>query len=182
MNATIGQERRADKKNGLLEHLRNPTQLRFFLTVIVLGIAYAAVYAPLDDRIRKETKKRAELERRLSLAGDVARLRGQFKQIERRLPGQVDADEWVQYVLAAIRRSPLKLDSFSPNPAKPLGPCQIFSLSLRLSGSLADVDQFLAWLESDERLFRVEKLNLVPRSHDGEAEFDLDIIVAGMMG
>ena len=84
--------------------------------------------------------------------------------MEKRLPKQVDADEWVQYLLAAIRRSPLKLDSFSPGVMKPLGPYQMVYLSIKLSGSLADLDQFLHWLESNERLFRVESVNLTPMS------------------
>ncbi len=182
MNATIGQERRTDKKNNLLEQLHNPMQLRLFVMAIVLGIGYAAVYMPLDNRITAAVKKRAEFARRLSLAGEVEGLRKQFRQIKPRLPKQVDADEWVQYVLAAIRRSPLKLDSFSPGVAKPLGPCQVVSLSLKVSGSLVELDQFLAWLESDERLFRVEKLNLTPKARDGEEELDMDVTVVGMMG
>ena len=93
----------------------------------------------------------------MSLADDVEQLRKQYQQVEKRLPKHVDADEWVQYVLGAIRRSPLKLDSFSPGVTKALGPYQMVFLSIKLSGTLADLDQFLAWLESNERLFRVER-------------------------
>jgi Tfp pilus assembly protein PilO len=177
-----GQERRSDTKAQLLEQLHDPVRLRFIVAATVLGIGYAVVYLPLDRGTTAATCKLRDSETRLSLADSVEQLRRQYQQVEKRLPKQVDADEWVQYVLAAIRRSPLKLDAFSPGVVKPLGPYQMVFLSIKLSGSLADLDQFLAWLESNERLFRIEGINLGPKAGcDGE-EFNLDIGVLGVMG
>ena len=87
----------------------------------------------------------------------------------------------MQYVLGAIRRSPLRLNAFSPSVVKPLGPYQMVYLSIKLSGPLADLDGFLSWLESNERLFRVETLSLSPKSAEGN-EFNMDIAVLGVMG
>ena len=109
-------------------------------------------------------------------------MRKQYRQVEKRLPKRVDADEWVQYVLGGIRRSPLKLDSFSPGVTKPLGPYQMVFLSIKLSGTLTDLDQFLAWLESNERLFRLEGVNLTPKAGSDGEEFHMDIGVLGVMG
>jgi Tfp pilus assembly protein PilO len=141
-----------------------------------------AIYLPLNKSIAAATRKLAESEKRLNLAGDVERLRNQFHQVEKRLPKQASADDWVQYVLAAIRRSPLKLDSFSPSVTRPLGPYQTVFLSIRLSGSLNDLDGFLHWLESNERLFRVENVVLTPKSLDGKDEMSMEISVLGVMG
>jgi Tfp pilus assembly protein PilO len=182
MIATEGQEHRAERKSQLSDQFRNPGRLRLCLTIAVLGIGYAAVYLPLDSSITAATSKRADSEKRLSLANDVEQLRKQFRLVEKRLPKQADMDEWAQYVLAAIRRSPLKMQSFSPGVMKPLGPYQMVYLSYRLSGSLADLDGFLHWLESNERLFRVESVNIVPESLDNGDEIDMDIAVLGVMG
>jgi Tfp pilus assembly protein PilO len=152
------------------------------LTIVVLGIGYAAVYLPLNNSITAATRKLAESQDRLRLAGDVEQLRKQFQQVQTRLPKQVDADEWVQYVLASVRRSPLKLDSFSPGVIRPLGPYQMVYLSIKLSGSLADLDRFLYWLESNDRLFRVETVNIAPASNNGKDEMNMDVTVLGVMG
>jgi Tfp pilus assembly protein PilO len=183
MIPTTGQERRTDAKSQLLEQLRDPVRLRFIVAAAVLGIGYAAVFLPLDRATTAASRKIKVLENSLSLAGDVEQLRRQYQQVEGRMPKRVDIDEWVQYVLGAIRRSPLKLDAFSPGVAKPLGPYQMVSLSIKLSGSLADLDQFIAWLESNERLFRIEGLSISPKpGTDGSGDFGLDISVLGVMG
>jgi Tfp pilus assembly protein PilO len=177
-----GQDRRVDAKSQLLEQLHNPTRLRFIVAAAVLGIGYVAVYMPLDRTTTAATRKIADSETRMTLAGEVEQLRKQYRQVEKRLPKQVDSDEWVQYVLAAIRQSPLlKLDSFSPGVTRTLGPYRMVFLSIKLSGPFSDLDQFLAWLESNDRLFRIEGLSLTPKSGDGE-EFNLDISVLGVMG
>ena len=182
MSAPEGQERRADKKSSLLEHLHNPTHLRFIVTMGVLGIGYAVIYLPLNSSITAAAGKLAESQKRLNLADDVERLRKQFQLVDKRLPKQADADEWMQYVLAAVRRSPLKLDSFSPATTKALGPYQMVYLTIKLSGSPADLDQFLCWLESNERLFRVENVSLTPKSHENGDDLNMEIALLGVMG
>ena len=182
MTPTPGQERRADTKSQLLEQLHDPTRLRFIVAAAVLGIGYVVVYLPLDRGITAATRKLADAETRLKLADDVEHVRNQYRLVEKRLPTRVDADEWVQYVLGAIRRSPLKLVAFSPGVVKPLGPYQMVYLSIKLSGPLADLDGFLSWLESNERLFRVEMLTLSPKTLDDANEFNMDIAVLGVMG
>ena len=177
-----GQERRVDAKSQLLEQLHDPTRLRFIVAIAVLGIGYAVVYVPLDRSTTAAIRKTADSETRLSLANDVEQLRKQYQQVERRLPKHVDADEWVQYVLGFIRQSPLKLNSFSPGASKPLGPYQMFCLSIKLSGSLTDLDQLIEWLESNERLFRVESISLTPKAGSDGEEFNMDIAVLGVMG
>ena len=177
-----GQERRLDAKSQLLEQLHDPIRLRFIVAAAVLGIGYAVVYLPLDRNTTAATRKLQDSEAQMSLADDVAQLRKQYQQVEKRLPKHVDADEWVQYVLGAIRRSPLRLDSFSPGVTRALGPYQMVYLSIRLSGSLNDLDQFVAWLESNERLFRVEGIGLGPKAGSDGEEFNMEIAVLGVMG
>jgi Tfp pilus assembly protein PilO len=161
--------------------LHDPTRLRLIVAAAVLGIGYAAVYLPLDRGTTAATRKLNDSQTRLNLANDVEHLRKQYRLIEKRLPARIDADEWVQYVLGAIRRSPLRLEAFSPGVVKPLGPYQMVYLSIKLSGTLADLDGFLSWVESNQRLFRVEGLGISPKSTEGD-EFNMDIAVMGVMG
>ena len=182
MIAPEGQERRADGKSNLLEQLHNPSRLRALLTIAVLATGYSAVYLPLNGSTSSAVRKLGESEQRLSLANDVERLRNRFRQVERRLPKNADMDEWVQYILAAIRRSPLKLESFSPGVMKALGPYQMIQLTIKLTGSLADLDQFLHWLESNERLFRVENVSLAPKAPLDKGEIYMEITILGVMG
>ena len=117
MSATEGQERRADKKNSLLERLHNPTELRLFLLAVVLGVGYVAIYMPLDKTIAATTRKLQDAQKRLALADEVEILRKQFRSVQSRIPENGDTNEWMQYVLGGLRQSPLKLESFNPGPA-----------------------------------------------------------------
>ena len=79
MITTEDQDRRGDKKSELLEQLRNPTQLRLLLTIIVLGIGYAAIYLPLnggiiagDPQVRRFAKAAEFGRRRRTIAETVS--------------------------------------------------------------------------------------------------------------
>ena len=182
MSANEKQERRADKKNGLIERLHNPAELRLFLTAVVLGIGYTAIYMPFDKTIVATTRKLADSRNLLSLADEIGQLQKQYQQAEGRLTKQTDSSEWMEYLLSGIRRSPLRLDSFSPSPPRALGPFQIVTFQIKLSGSFADLDGFLHWLESNERLFRVDNVKMAPAPGDGGDEVGMDITVLGVMG
>jgi len=182
MSAMEGQERRADKKNSLLERLHNPTELRLFLMALVLGIGYAAIYLPLNKTIAATTLKLEKARKRLDLADEVQVLREQFRSIQSRIPDNGDTNEWMQYVLGGLRQSPLKLESFNPSAPQTLETYQVLSLKIKVSGSFADLEQFIYWLESNPRLFRVDSLKLGQGGAKGEAgEMGMDIVVVGVM-
>jgi Tfp pilus assembly protein PilO len=88
----------------------------------------------------------------------------------------------VQYVLAGIRRSPLKLESFTPQESLALGPFKIVVVQIKLTGTFADLDGFLHWLESNPRLFRVDKLKFTPDSQNTSDDMSMDISLLGLMG
>jgi Tfp pilus assembly protein PilO len=180
MSATEAVERRAGQKSGLLERLHDPTQLRVFLTVAVLGIAYAAVYQPFDDRIAVTKRNLAEARTRLALAHEVEELRRQFHPVEARLSQKTDSKEWEQYMLTCIRQFPLKLESFQPLAPRELGPYKVIAMTIELSGSFADMDRFLYWLESNERLFRVDSISLTSAAQKNTRL--MKIVVLGLMG
>jgi Tfp pilus assembly protein PilO len=182
MAAMEGQERRTDKKNGLLERLHNPTELRFFLMAVVLGIGYVAIYMPLDKSIASTTKRLADAKKRLDLADEVDALRKQFRTVQSRIPEGGDTNEWMQYVLSGLRQTPLKLDSFNPVAPQALGTYQVLSLKMKVTGSFADVDRFIYWLEANPRLFRIDSLRMSPGGGQNPGDISLDLAIVGVMG
>ncbi len=182
MNAPDGHERRAGILGKFVERLHNPAQLRLFVMLAVLGIGYAGVAMPLMNRINDADRILAECKKRLTLADEIDRMRKQYHRVESRLAAQSDTNEWLQYVLSGIRKSPLKLNSFTPGAPQAIGPFQIVSLNVKLSGDYADVDRFLYWLESNERLFRVDNLKIVTAATPEGMEIRLDMTVVGVIG
>jgi Tfp pilus assembly protein PilO len=181
MSVNEGQDRRTSKKNALVEALRNPAQLRAAVLAAVLAAGYGVIYLPLNGKIDLTNQKLANSRNQLKLATEVEQLRKQFQQVEKRLPQQTDATEWMEFVLNGIRRSPLKLESFSPGTVQAGGAYQVITLNIKLSGSLEEVDKFVQWLESNERLFRVDTLKWAPANVDGEDCVSMDITVLGVI-
>lgn len=182
MSATETSERRASMTDQLLARLRNPAQLRVFLAATVLLVGYGAVYLPLEDRIAAAKRQIIGAKKRLALAHEVEQLRKQFSPIEQRLPQQTDSKEWEQYMLTSIRKFPLKLESFKPYPPRNLGPYKAVAMRIELSGSFAELDKFLYWLESNKRLFRVDEMSIASARSKGRAGLLMKITVLGVMG
>ena len=182
MSDTESSERRASSKSKLLDHLHNPAQLRLLLTVLVLLVGYVAVYRPLSDRIAATKRNLEEAQKRLSLARNVEQLRMQFGEVEKRLPKQSDSKEWVRYVLGGIRQFPLTLKSLNCAPPRKLGSYTAIVLRIELLGSFADLDRFLYWLESNERLFRADEVIISPAAHSTGSAVFMKLTVLGVMG
>lgn len=169
--------------NTLLERLHNPTELRLFLVAVVLGLGYMAIYLPLSTNIANTTRKLEDGRKRLVLAEEVDNLQKQFAQVQSRIPKNPDASEWMQYILNKVRQSPLKLDAFNPAQPQALGPYQIINIRMRLTGSLADVDAFLCWLELNPRLIRVDSIKLGGVNGKGDTgDVSMDVAIVGVMG
>lgn len=168
-------------KAQLLERLHNPFQLRMLVTALSLLAGYLAVYMPLTSDIDTTARALAAEQKRLELACDIEHLRAQYRRFQHRLPPKADPNEWVQYVLGGIRTFPLKLARFDTDPPRTVGPYKAVALRIELEGAFRAHSAFLRWLETNERLFRVESLNIVPhRSASGILVVQLTVL--GMMG
>lgn len=172
--------RKSNLKGRLLEELQHPTRLRVVLTCIVLLTGYAGVYLPLTGELDDTRRKLAAEQKRLDLGREVERLRDQCRVFKGRLPAKADSNEWVQYVIAGIRRFPLKLVLLDPEPPREVGPYKVIVLRVELEGGFADLHAFVRWLETNERLFRVDAVRLEPqRSGEG---LGMQLTVLGVMG
>ena len=181
MTATDSGDRRASLKAGLLERLHDPLQLRICVIAVVLLVGYGAVYQPLSDKIDETNRKLDRDKKLLDLAGSIEQLQEQYRCFEGRLPQQVDAKEWVQYVLEGIRRLPLKMSKFDCRPPQQLGPYQVVVLQIELEGSFFDLDKFLRWLESNQRLLRADDVTMAP-ARGNKGNMVMRITVLGMTG
>ena len=104
--------------SGLVKSLHNPARLRAAVTVVVLMIAYGAVYMPLSRQIDDTSRRLGEQKQRLELARNIERLRKQHEAFKNRLPTKSDTNEWVEYVLTGVRRFPLKLVALDSDPVR----------------------------------------------------------------
>lgn len=146
----------------LAERLHDPRQLRLLATGLMLAVGYVAIYMPLSSRIEESTRKLRREQKRNELAEDVERLRRQVETLQTRVPEDTDVNEWVQYVLDGIRRTPLKLATLDSGNPQRVGPYEAIVLHLELEGAFHDLDGFLEWIESNQRFFRVDSARIAP--------------------
>lgn len=172
-------------KRGLLdqvrERLRNPGQLRAALTVGMILLGYAGIYLPLNADMTESRSKLLAEQKRLVLAQTVESLRGQYDRFKTRLTGKTDPNEWVQYVLDGIRARPVKLVALDARPPQDVGPYKAVALRIELEGHYAELHEFLAWLEANERLMRVDSVSLNPHRQRPES-LVLQVNLLGLMG
>jgi Tfp pilus assembly protein PilO len=174
-------EKKPGLKAQLLGRLQDPTQLRVCLTVVMLAVGYLGIYMPLSADIEQTTAKLAAEKKRLDLAHDIEHLRAQYTKLKRRLPKKTDINEWVEYVLSGSRRFPLRLVTLDKDPPREVGPYKAVVLRIEVEGTFPDMNAFLAWLETNERLMRVDSVRIQPhRSNNGSLVMQVTLL--GVMG
>jgi len=172
----------ADLRTRLLDRLHNPAQLRAAVTLLALVVGYLGIYLPLSSRITATTGRLTAARNRLRLARDMEQLEAQCKSFEHRVGEKPDPIEWAQYVLGGIRKLPgLKPAKLNPDPPQVIGPYKAVVLKIALEGSFGDLSAFLRWLETNERLFRVDALTITPHPA-GNGSLLMQLTVVGVMG
>ncbi len=161
----------------LLQRLRSPTRLRVAVTAVMLLVGYAGIYLPLSGRIEDTTRKLNGEHRRRNLAHEIDCLRAQVGKFRARLPADTDTNQWVQYVLDGIRRFPLKLNNMDSRDPQRVGPYEGVVLYIEVEGGFDELDSFLHWLETNDRLFRVDSAKIAPaRNEDNKLTMQLDLV------
>lgn len=174
-------EQKTSTGGGMLERLHNPGQLRALVTGSVLAAAYVGIYMPLGDQIEDTSRKLAAETKRLEVARDIEHLRTEYARFKHRLPEKSDTNEWVEYVLGGLRDFPLKLVQWDSEPTRELGPYKVVALRMELEGAFPDMNGFLAWLETNERLIRVDTVRIQPH-RSGNGAMVMQLSVLGVMG
>jgi len=173
--------RKKSFKEQLVNRLYDPVQLRVFTTGVVLLAGYAGIFMPLSERIETASRQLAVETKRLDLAREIEDLRSQHERFKDRIPEKSDANEWVQYVLGGIRGFPLKLVALDSDPLREIGPYKTLVLRIELEGSFPEMNGFVGWLETNERLFRVDTVRIQPH-RSGNGTMVMQLVVLGVMG
>lgn len=168
-------------KTQLWTRLKDPLQLRLFVATLVALVGYACIYLPLSNDIAETDARLNAEKKRMILVRDIQILRAQFQRFQHRLPRQTDSNEWMQYVLGGIRGFPIKLTFLDSRPPQEVGPYKAVVLHIELEGRFQDLHQFLAWLETNERFFRVDAVHLAPHRQATDL-LVMQLNVLGVMG
>jgi type II secretory pathway component PulM len=162
--------------------LRHPVRLRVVIAGAMGALWYFAAYEPMNERVLQARTELDAGRRRLEVAEDVEALRAQVARFETRLPKGADANEVVHYLLDGLRKQPVKLENLEPRGTGELGPYRTVAVGITASGSYAEIDRMLRWLESDPRLFRVETLNISALNPEKQADPPIYKIALGVLG
>jgi hypothetical protein len=172
----LSDERKAELQKAL-EGFRDPLRLRIAITAIVLAVAYFAIHTPLSGKIDVVSRRLHEEQKRERLAEDVEFLRAQVAGFEQRLHPNSDPNEWVQYALEGIRNLPVQLVNFDSEGEKTVGPYKAVVFRLQVRGQSRGLDKLVHWLETNERMFRIDSMKIEPtRGHDGQRMMELTLL------
>lgn len=173
-------EQRRGLLAGVTERMHDPFQLRLMVTALILVVALAGLYMPLSQAIEDESRQLAKEEKRLDLALELERLRKQRELFEHRIPQDADVNEWVQYVLDGIRKFPLKLAKLESADVRSVGPYKAVVLRVELEGVFHDMDGFLRWVEANDRLFRLDEVQIAPTRSNKDKQI-MELTMLGVM-
>lgn len=150
-------------KAAIAKHLGNPAKLRLTL-VLVLGLAaIMGVYVPLSDRIDENRAVLATERDRNGAITDVEELRKQVEAYDTRIGEYKGTNDWVQYMLDGLRAYPVKLRDMESRPPRKVGPYVAVTLSMEIEGTYPRLKDFVEWLESSDRVLRVDLLRFEKR-------------------
>jgi Tfp pilus assembly protein PilO len=166
---------------GLVERLHDPVQLKVALTALMLALGYVAVYMPFSAQIAEISREFKQEQRQAGLTHEIEALQNEVDSFADRLPQKTDTNEWVQYVLGGVRQRPLKLVSLDPESTPNVGPYQALVLKIELEGDYGDLNAFLQWMATNQRLFRVNHMKIAP-ARDESGILNMQLTVMGVMG
>jgi hypothetical protein len=168
-------------KGRLLAPLHQPGRLRTLVTLTSLLVGYVAVYLPFDGEITATAAELAAARKRLALVHDVEQLRGESSKFRNRLTGVSDPTRCVAYVVEGTKQFALRPILHTPPESRELGPYKLVALHLQLEGTFQHLTAFVRWLETNERLFRVEDVHIHP-DQTGRGVLLMDLTVLGVIG
>jgi Tfp pilus assembly protein PilO len=150
----------------VLTQLRNPIKLRIALYAVILASWYFGFYSPTSDQMAHTSAQSDRERKRIATARQIEQLRKVLAPVQDRVPAHSGPNELIQYVMAHVRPSPLKLIDLRPAKTEDLGPYDAIGLRLTFEGTYSDLDAFLTWVENDHRMMRVDSLKIDPHDTD----------------
>ena len=171
---------RKDILARFIEFLQHPMKLRIFVAITTMSVWYFFLASPMATEIDESARKLAEERKRIALGTEIEALRVDLNRFKNRLPKGTDSNEWMQYILEGMHGSPLKLNMLDPEPTKDIGPYKVAVLRVSVQGTFREIDEFLRWIDGNDRLFRIDEIRLQPNA-DGKS-MSAQLILLGVMG
>ena len=154
-------------KEIVLKQLRQPLKLRVLLVPGRIAGWYLAILQPLEPTRRPPPPPASAANARgLPPLARSTSSRNPSSPTKGRVLVGADINELMRYVITQMRTSPLKLLDLKPEKPKDLGPFEALGLKLTLEGRYTEIDEFLKWVETDERLLRIDAIRLDPLAKD----------------
>ena len=157
---------KTDYKRAILEQLRQPLKLRLLLCFAIITGWYFLFFSPLSEQTTANTAKIVMERKRVATARQIEQLKKAMVPYQGCIPAGADLAELIRHLIDHMRSSPLKLLDLKPEKPKDLGPYETLGLQLTLEGRFAEIDEFLRWVETDQRLLRIDKIKLDPTRKD----------------
>ena len=161
METGISPEKIEAVKRYLANSAGDPIQLRFLLSIVLLGIGLFAVARPMASRLQES---RAELEKQKAVqkaAEQLQQMYNQTKEYEVYTPSEVDQVVWGDYLAGRLEESGAKLISLEPK--KKILKGNVFSIMISevvAMGTYSQLVDFIDLLERGPRLVRIDALQL----------------------
>ncbi|NLE37363.1 MAG: type 4a pilus biogenesis protein PilO [Pirellulaceae bacterium] len=168
--------KRSNRFHALAEHLRDPLKLRFFIAGVVLAVGYFGVFSPLEARIGEVARDLNRFKEHAKLSDEIGQLKAQIARVSKRVPKGTDDNEWLQYVLGGVRKHAVQLVKADPGEAKKVGPFEAAVVQVEIRGTYPDLCAFLDWIETNERLFRIDSINMSPVPRGDQLEMKLTLL------
>lgn len=160
----------------ILAQVRDPLRLRFVFAAGILAAWHLAFFGPTHDHIATTLHLTSKEQVRAVTAGRIEMLRKTLGPFKKRIPEHSDPNELIQYVMAHCRRSPLKIIDLKPAKTLELGPFNGIGLRITLETAFVDLYEFLAWVENDQRLLRVESLKILPKNDSAVLHVEIELL------
>ncbi len=97
-----------------------------------------------------------------------------------RIPAGADVNELMQHVDRPDTVVTAETARPEPEKAKDLGPYETLGLKLTLEGRFTEIDEFLKWVETDQRLLRIDTIKLDPDNKD-PARLEAQVILLSLV-
>jgi hypothetical protein len=157
---------KTDYKQEILGQLRQPLKRRLLLSLSFSSSSgTSSFFSPLSEQTAATTAKISRERSRVATAREIEQLNKSMVQFKGRAPAGSDANELMRHVIAQLRSSPLKLLDLKPEKSRDLCPYETLGLKLTLEGRFTEIDEFLRWIETDERLLRIGHPDHTPDDH-----------------
>ncbi len=162
--------------------------------VVILLAWYFIVYSPIGDTLSTtKTSVAAEQGKEQSLQADLARLNSQQKssteqeallrKFDQAIPKLPDLGEFIIQANNIADDAGIEFLSIAPSPPAASGASSTISLTINVSGSFFQIENYLTRLEKLDRLVIIDGLNMTTGGSDAASAGDttLSVTLTGRM-